>query len=61
MRHDDDLLGMQSLKRADHLAQNVGGNLGIDQMHCSAFNLLPTESFYVQSRIRLVDSKGFRS
>ena len=29
MRHDDDLLGMQSLKRADHLAQNVSGDLGI--------------------------------
>jgi hypothetical protein len=29
MRHDGDLLGMQTLKRADHLAQNVGGDLGV--------------------------------
>ena len=29
MRHDGDLLRMQSLKRADHLTQNVGGYLGI--------------------------------
>ena len=48
MRHDDDLLGMQSLKRADHLAQNVGGDLGIDQMCCSTFDLLPTVNCYVE-------------
>jgi hypothetical protein len=29
MHHDGDLLRMQTLKRADHLAQNIGGDLGI--------------------------------
>jgi hypothetical protein len=29
MRHGGDLLRMQTLKRADHLAQNIGGDLGI--------------------------------
>ena len=29
MRHDGELLRMQTLKRADHLAQNVGGDLGV--------------------------------
>jgi len=29
MRHDGELVRMQTLKRADHLAQNVGGDLGV--------------------------------
>ena len=29
MRHDGDLLRIQTLKRADHLTQNVGGDLGV--------------------------------
>lgn len=29
MRHGANLLRMQTLERADHLAQNIGGDLGI--------------------------------
>ncbi|MGF6612593.1 hypothetical protein OKW45_007581 [Paraburkholderia sp. WSM4175] len=29
MRHDVDLRGIQTIKRADHLTQNIGGDLGI--------------------------------
>jgi len=39
MRHDGDLLGMQTLKRADHLAQNIGGDLGIKR--CGLKLLVP--------------------
>jgi len=31
MRHDGDLLRMQTVKRADHLTQNVGGDLGVER------------------------------
>ena len=31
MRHDGYLRGMQALERADHLTQDVGGDLGIER------------------------------
>ena len=39
MRHDGDLLRIQTLKRADHLTQNVGGDLGVKR--CGLELLVP--------------------
>ena len=39
MRHDGDLLRIQTLKRADHLTQNVGGDLGVKR--CGLELLMP--------------------
>jgi hypothetical protein len=39
MHHEGDLFAIQTLKRADHLTQNIGGDLGIKR--CGLKLLVP--------------------